>query len=179
MAKKNRIIIPCRLAYLNCWQSSDNYGKQHYSLVAIVPKSDTQTLQKIEDTIDYVKGKSIEKFGGRIPPNCHMPLHDGDMEKPDNPVFKNCYYLNAKSKDAPQIVDQNVNPITNPKDLYSGCYGNVSLIFYPYNCAGAKGIGVWLGNIQKIKDGPKLNARISASDEFQPISYEEILGREE
>ena len=54
----------------------------------------------------------------------------------------------------------------------------VSLIFYAYNCAGSKGIGVWLGNIQKLKDGPRLNARISAEEEFQPVTYDEILSQE-
>ena len=178
MSKKNRIIISCRLAYVNCWKPASNFGKQAYSLVAIIPKTDAATLDRIWQTINYVKEKSVEKFGGRIPPNCHIPLHDGDIEKPDNPVFRNSYYLNAKCKDAPQIVDHNVRPITEPNELYSGCFGNISLIFYAYNCAGSKGIGVWLGNIQKLKDGPRLNGRISAEEEFQPVTYDEILSQE-
>ena len=89
MSKKNRIIIPCRIAYLNCWKPSSEFGSEKYSLVAIIKKTDTKTIETIQETIDYVKSKSIDKWGGRIPPNCKSPLHDGDIDKPDNPIFKN------------------------------------------------------------------------------------------
>lgn len=179
MSRKNRIIIPCRIAYLNCWKPTSTQNGDKYSLVALISKSDKHILTKIEETIEYVKGKSIDKWNGKIPPNFHSPLHDGDIDKPDNPVFKNCYYLNAKCKDAPQIVDQNVEPIIDSSELYSGCYGNISIIFYGYNRGGNKGIAVWLGNIQKLKDGPRLSGRIAASEEFKPITYEEMLEQED
>lgn len=178
MARKNRIVIPCRMAYVNCWQPTSKFGREKYSLVAIIKKTDTDTLDAIQKTIEYVTEKSIDKWGGRIPSTLRNPLHDGDLEKPDNPVFQNCYYINAKSKDAPQVVDNNVEPITDQSEMYSGCYGNISLIFYGYNCGGNKGIAVLLGNIQKIKDGPKLNGRVTAREEFHPITYEMILEQE-
>lgn len=122
MAQNKRIIIPCRIAYLNCWKPSSAFGGDKYSLVAIISKSDAQTLETIQSAIDYVKEKSVEKWGGRIPPNWHSPLHDGDLDKPDNPVFKDSYFLNAKCRQPPEIVDQNVEPIKNPRDLYSGSW---------------------------------------------------------
>ena len=100
----------------------------------------------------------------------YRTVHDGDDEKPDMQTFKNCFYLNAKSTEAPQIVDKNVQPIEDRSELYAGCYGNVSLVFYPYNVSGNKGIGVLLGNIQKIKDGTKLTKRVMATDEFKVIA---------
>lgn len=175
MARKNRIVIPCRMAYVNCWKPSSKFGSEKYSLVAIIKKSDYETIKTIQEAIDHTARKCAEKWGGRIPNNLRSPLHDGDEEKPDNPVFKDSFYLNAKCKDAPQIVDQNVEPITNQSELYSGCYGNISLIFYGYNFGGNKGISVWLGNIQKTKDGPNLNGHITAVDEFHPVTYESIL----
>lgn len=179
MARKNRIVIPCRMAYVNCWKPTSRFGGEKYSLVAIIKKSDTKTLDAIQKAIDYVTEKSIDKWGGRVPSALRTPLHDGDLDKPDNPVFQNCYYLNAKCKDAPQVVDQNVEPITEQSEMYSGCYGNISLIFYGYNCGGNKGIAVWLGNIQKTKDGPRLNGRVTAKDEFHPLTYESMLEQED
>lgn len=169
MAGKRRIVIPCRFAYLKCWKPEKDYGGQKYSLSAIIPKDDIETVEAIRRVIDYVKEQSVDKWGGQVPSNLRMPLHDGDKEKPHNPVFKNCFYLNAKTRQEPQIVDQNVNPITNEAELYSGCYGKVSLTFYAYNFSGNKGISVWLGNIQKIRDGKRLSRTINASDEFSPI----------
>lgn len=179
MAGKNRIVIPCRLAYLNCWKPNTKFGKEMYSLVALIKKTDTETLASIQEAIDCAAGKATDKWGGRVPPNLRSPLHDGDTDKPDNPVFQNCYYLNAKCNRAPQVVNQNVEPITEQSEMYSGCYGNVSLVFYGYNCGGNKGIAVWLGNIQKIKDGPKLNGHVTAFDEFQPLTYGAVLGEED
>lgn len=171
--RKNRIIIPCRFAYFNCWRPSSIYGNNKYSMSAIISKDDTETLDSIYEAIEYVKEKSMTKWGGRIPSNLKSPLHDGDEEKPENPNYRNCFYLNAKCNDQPQIVDRKVRPITDPTEVYSGCYGNISLIFYGYNCSGNKGIGVWLGNIQKTKDGTPIGGRITAKDEFLPVKDSE------
>lgn len=170
MKSKNRIIIPCRFAYMSCWAPSSNYNSKKYSLVALVSKKDSETIELIQKTIESVMNESAEKWGGVIPPSIRLPFHDGDVEKPDNPIFRKNYYLNAKSKNPPQIVDEMVNPIVNREEVYAGCYGNVSLVFYPYNVGGNKGIGVALGNIQKTKDGPFLNGRVDAKDEFVPVT---------
>lgn len=171
-----RIVIPCRFAYLNCWRPATQYGgAQKYSVSALISKEDVDTIEVIQKTIEHVIDQSVQKWGGRVPANLKNPLHDGDIDKPDNPIFKNCYYINAKSKDAPQIVDCNVQPITNQTELYSGCYGKVSITFYGYNYSGAKGIGAWLGNIQKIKNGEPLGNRIGAKDEFVPIAESDFL----
>jgi len=163
-----RIIIPCRFAYLNCWTPSSKYnGMQKYSLSAIIDKSDNETINMIEDAIETVRNESLQLWGGRIPMHLKLPLHDGDEEKPDNSVFKHSLFINAKSKEAPQIVDNNVQPITNQSDLYPGCYGKVSITLYGYNYNGAKGIAAWLGNIQKIKDGEPFSTKINATDEFK------------
>ena len=51
MARNNRIVIYCRLAYLNCWKPVQMYGKQNYSLVALISKEDEQTVSLIRSTI--------------------------------------------------------------------------------------------------------------------------------
>lgn len=163
----SRIVIPCRFAYLNCWRPVTQYnGVQKYTVAAIIDKNDKETITQVEDAIEYVKNQSIQLWGGRIPMNLKLPLHDGDEEKPDNSTFKNCYYINAKSKEPPQIVDNKVQTITDQTEVYSGCYGKISMTFYSYNLGGAKGIAAWLGNIQKLKDGEPFTCKISARDDF-------------
>ena len=164
MSKKNRarIIIPCKFGYLNCWRPGVQYGGgPKYSVSAIIPKNDTETIDKIHQAIEFAKENSIQKWGGR------SPIHDGDEEKPDNPIYQNCYYINAKSKDAPQVVDENVEPIIDQTQVYSGCSGNISIIFYGYNFSGNKGIAAGLGNIQKLEDGEPFGGPISAKEDFQ------------
>lgn len=171
-----RVIVPCRFAYVCCFRPGTQFGgTQKYSISAVISKDDVETIKKVEEAIEYVKEKGIEKWGGRIPNKFYVPLHDGDEKKPDNPIYRNSFYINAKSKEAPQVVDKNVLPIVDQTEVYSGCYGNVSIVFYPYSYGGSKGIAAWLGNIQKISDGEPFGGRILAKDEFLPVDKEDFL----
>ena len=164
----SRIVVPCRFAYLNCWRPISQYnGTEKYTIAAIISKSDTETVAKIREAIEEIKTRSVQLWGGRVPTNLRLPLHDGDEDKPDNAMFRNAYYINAKSKEAPQIVDRQVQPITDPTEVYSGCSGKISIVLYSYNFGGAKGIAAWLGNIQKIEDGEHFTVRVGAKEEFK------------
>lgn len=176
MKRTAHIIFPCRFAYLNCWRPMQQHGGEaKYSVSAIISKEDTETIELIRKTLEYVTEHSVSKWGGRVPEKLRLPLHDGDVEKSSNPIFKNSYFINAKCKEPPQIVDGEVNPIINQSELYSGCYGNVSVTFYSYNVGGSRGIAAWLCNIQKTADGEPIGRKILAKDEFKPVSGEELL----
>ena len=147
-----------RLSYVHVFEPySNNGGTPKYSLCAIVPKSDTKTLAKIEAAIKAatLRGKS-ERWNGKIPTNLKTPLHDGDMDRPDDPACANSYYFNCSSKKRPGVVDRDVNAILDPEEVYSGCYGRVSVNFYPYDNSGNRGIGVGLNHVQKLSDGTPL-----------------------
>jgi hypothetical protein len=76
-------------------------------------------------------------------------------------------YLNARSDNKPQIIDGQKQPITDPKAIYAGCVVNVSLNAFPYNYEGMKkGVSFGLGNIQKVRDGERIDGRLSAEEEF-------------
>ena len=63
-------------------------------------------------------------------------------------------------------MDANAQPILDRSEVYSGCYGRVSLSFYAFNTNGNRGIACGLNNVQKLKDGEPLGGRISAEQEF-------------
>lgn len=98
-----------------------------YSTTIIIQKCDDETLKAIE-----------------------APLRDGDIERPGDPLYKDCYFLNANSKNKPGVVDANVQPILDAKEVYSGCYAKVSIEFYSYNVNGNKGVAAGLNNVQLI-----------------------------
>ena len=82
-------------------------------------------------------------------------------------AYAGCYFLNANSREKPQVVDKQVQPILDQTEVYSGCYGRVSLSFYAFNTNGNKGIACGLGNIQKTRDGEPLGGgHVSAADDF-------------
>ena len=176
MSKKvnlRKVIVPCRFSYLFCFKPNfTNEADAKYSVSAIIPKSDTKTIELITSAIEEAKKEHIGKWGGVIPINLRMPLRDGDVERPEDDAYKNSYFINASSKQRPEVVDKNVNPISDSSEIYSGCYGRISLIFYGYKSGGNVGIGAALGNIQKIKDGDYLGNRASAVDEFEIVEEE-------
>lgn len=114
--------------------------------------------------------------GGKIPPNLKLPLRDGDIDRPEDEAYKGCYFFNANSRQAPQVVDKQVQPILDQTEVYSGCYGRISVNFYGYNSNGNRGVAAGLGNIQKLKDGEALSSRTNAEDDFEAVEDEDFLG---
>lgn len=171
-----KVIVPCRFSYLHCWEpDSVNGGDPKYSVSAIIPKSDTKTINAIKAAIEQAKKDSMSKWGGKVPANLKLPLRDGDIDRPDDEAYAGCYFFNANSRQAPQVVDSKVQPILDQSEVYSGCYGKISVTFYGYNSNGNRGIAAGLGNIQKLKDGESLGGRTSAADDFQTEDDEDFL----
>lgn len=171
-----KVIVPCRFSYLHCWEpDSVNGSEPKYSVSAIIPKSDTKTVNAIKAAIEQAKKDSVSKWGGKVPGNLKLPLRDGDIDRPDDEAYAGCYFFNANSRQAPQVVDSKVQPILDQSEVYSGCYGKISVIFYGYNSNGNRGIAAGLGNIQKLKDGESLGGRTSAADDFQTEDEDDFL----
>ena len=162
------------LSYLNCFEPKAMMpgAPEKFSVSAIIPKSDTKTLKKIEAAIQaaYEEGQSKLKGNSKsVPPlsSLKTPLRDGDTDRPDDPAYANSYFVNANSSSAPEVVDADCNPIINRADAYSGCKGRVSITFYAYNInGGARGIAAGLGNIQVLEKGTPFGSRSSAEDDF-------------
>lgn len=166
-----------RLSYAHVWEPvSINDSKPKYSVSLVIPKSDKETIKKINAAVDAAIEEGIAKFGGKRPNKAalKLPLRDGDTER-DDEVYKNCFFVNANSTTAPQIVDRTVQPILDREEVYSGCYARVSINFYAYNTNGNKGVACGLGNIQKIADGEPLGGRTSAKDDFSSLEDEDFL----
>jgi len=166
-----------RLSYANVWEpKSINGGTEKYSVSLIIPKSDTKTIAAINAAIDAAIEEGLAKFGGKKPNKAaiKIPLRDGDTER-DDEAYKNCYFLNANSITAPQIVDQRVKSILDRSEVYSGIYARVSISFYAFNSNGNRGVACGLGNIQKVSDGEPLGGKTNAADDFSTLEDDDFL----
>ena len=133
-ANLTKVIVPCRFSYLHCWEpNAVSDGDPKYSVSAIIPKSDTETIEKIKRAIEQAKKDSVSKWGGKVPANLKLPLRDGDIDRPEDEAYADSYFFNANSKQAPQVVDKNVQPILDQSEVYSGCYGRISVNFYGFS----------------------------------------------
>lgn len=168
MNKTTKVIVLGRFSFANIWEAkSINGSDPKYSISIIIDKNDKKTVSAIQKAIEEAKKEGISKFGGKIPANLKTPLRDGDIDRADDQNYENSYFINANSKDAPQIVDSKVQPILNRSEVYSGCYGKVSVTFYAFNINGNRGIAAALGNIQKLRDGESLGGHSRAQDDFE------------
>ena len=170
-----------RWSYVNVWEPrSINGGTPKYSISLIIPKSDTKTVSRIQAAIEaaYHEGESRLKGNGRAVPSLSSiktPLRDGDTERPDDPAYKGCYFINANANSAPGIVDAACNPILSRSEVYSGVYGRASISFYAFNSSGNRGIACGLNNLQKLRDGDPLGSRASAESDFASEADEDFL----
>jgi len=147
-----------------------NGGTPKYSVSLIIPKTDTVNIEKIKAAIQaaYTEGQSKLKGNGKsVPPLSAIktPLRDGS-ERPDDPAYENCYFINANSATKPGVVDADCQPILDTSELYSGIYGRASINFYAFCTNGNRGIACGLNNLQKIRDGEPLGGKSRAEDDF-------------
>ena len=175
-----KVVIPCRISFANIWEpKSINGSEEKYSVSCLIPKSDKATLAKIQKAVDVAKEDAKgKKWNGKIPLNLKLPLRDGDIDRPDDENYAGHMFLNATSKEAPQIVDRKIQPILDPMECGSGDYYNVSVNFYGFNANGNRGVAAGLGNIQKVKDGERLAGKATAASDFDEIEgdEEDVLG---
>jgi hypothetical protein len=170
-----KVVIPCRMSFANIWEPrSINGSDEKYSVSCIIPKSDKATLEKIHKAVEAAKEDAKgKKWGGKIPANLKLPLRDGDIDRPDDENYANCMFINATSKDAPQIVDRKVQPILDPMECGSGDYCNVSVNFYGFSASGNRGVAAGLGNVQLVKHGERLSGKATAASDFEEIEGED------
>ena len=159
-----------RFSYAHLFEprASAEGAEPRYSLCVLIDKSDKETLAKVKTAFAAAEALGVQTvWQGKKPAGYKYPVvRDGDVERPDSEGYAGCWFINANAKSQPAVVDANVQPILDRNEVYSGCYGRVSLNFYPYNQAGNKGIGCGLGNVQKLADGVSLGGRTKPEDDF-------------
>ena len=166
--KKKVITGKVRLCYPRLFKA-EAFGdgqEAKYSVCILIPEDDKKTHAKINNTVEAAKEEGISsKWGGKEPKKLKLPLRDG--EERDGEEYEGMYFLNASSTRKPHVVDKDVQEILDPDEIYPGCYGRVSLNFYPFDSNGNRGIAVGLNNVQKLADGERLGGSVSsAEDDF-------------
>lgn len=168
------ILKNVRFSYVRVFEPEQyqGVGDYHYSVVLLIPKTDTALVKQINDA---VKAEAQEyfskdpKFKGRVPDNYKSPLKDGDApEKEGQAGFEGCYYITAKRKEElgkPIVIDKRKQPITVKEDIYSGSWGVASCSLYGFNMSSDnRGITCGLNGIQKVTDDDRLDGGATAND---------------
>jgi hypothetical protein len=165
-----------RVSYPNLFQAKENKlsGKLEYSVQALFPKGADLSKMKAAAMAAGVKkwGEDTKKW----PKQKNSPFRDQAERAKDGKLPPECeaggIFMNFKSKDQPQVVDQQLNSVLDKTKVYAGCYAKANVTAFAYSQLGNSGISFSLNSVQFVKDGEPLGSRPRIEDAFQPIEIE-------
>jgi len=109
------------------------------------------------------------KIAIKAPANVKTGLRDGEEREGTEGYGAGVFFASLSSKMRPGVVDKSKSTISeaegNADEIYPGCYCRATVLIYPFKNKG-KGVAFLLANVQKIKDGPRLDNRTNAEDDF-------------
>lgn len=168
-----------RFSYCNVFEpKSVNGGTPRYSTGLIVSKQDKKTMDILWAGVRAAYEKDKDKLrnkNGSVPSleSIKTPIRDGDVDRPDDPAYAGCVFLNANTDLKPNLYDASGNEILDRAEIYSGCYGRANISFFVFNTNGNRGIACRLNALQKIRDGEPLGGRVNALAAFLAAAEEE------
>lgn len=159
-----------RFSYCHIFEPRTLEGSDpKYSVTLLIKKSDSFTVNKLKAAIAAAQSDYAAKNPGKKAPTKNT-LHDGDGVRESGEEFgqecKGCWVITASTKTKPIIVDADKLPITDPAEIYSGCYGRAIINAFAYDTHGNRGITFALNGVMKLSDGDPLGGARASADDF-------------
>ncbi len=103
------------------------------------------------------------------------PLRPGSDKEGTNAEddFAGKVFMTLRSTDKPQVVDQDLEPIKDSMDVYSGVIGRADIYLFAYDTAGNKGVSAVINSFQKLGDGERKSGRRPAAAAFADLDEDE------
>lgn len=171
--KSRKMVLPPALgSYVTIFEPREipgSDGGPKYSISLLWDENDP----KLADVKRAILDVAVAKFGPKAKEwlntpgsKFHNPLRSGTIERPDDAVYAGKLYMNASSKNKPNLVDRKLNKIFEEEEAYSGCTFRAQVSFFAFDKAMKKGIGVGLNNLQVVAKGDRIDGRESAESVF-------------
>lgn len=157
-----------RAAYAHVFQprATEEGKKAKYGVCMLLPKKDPKVREFLKDLKVQCEKIAKEHNPKGIPKSVSWwPLRDGDTER-EGEEFQGMYFINAGSYRRPGVVDQDLNPIIDPEDFYSGCWAIATVNPYWYDSNGNKGVAIGLNNLKKMRDDDAFSGGATAEQDF-------------
>lgn len=185
---KKYVTPPFRLSFPSLFEA-DSYdgGPPKFGCAAVWTPSeftanDKKRWKAIKVALDAESKKTFKKAWKDLPSNVKRGLRDGAEKEDLEGYGEGTWFANITSKMRPGVVDIDRNSISpeegNTDEIYPGCYCRATVTVYSYDNKG-KGVALGLQNVQKIKDGDRLDSRTDAAEDFEDDVDDEWLDADE
>ena len=143
---------------------------EKYSITMLIPKSDKKTIADITALLTRTLTAKWGADKNKWPKNMKKVIRDGDEEYPERDGYPGHYFIAARNKSKPRVVDTQNQDILDENDFYAGCYARASLTAFCYDKGVNKGVALSLQNVQKLRDGDRFTSRSKPEDDFGPAA---------
>lgn len=126
-------------------------GTSQWGVVMLLDSDvDVRELKKMAENALINKWGADKKAW---PKNLNSPFRSGDEESYQKYAgFEGKIVVSANnSKNAPGIVNANIQPVLDPQEVYSGRWAKAHVRAYGYDKKGNKGVAFWLENVQLLE----------------------------
>jgi hypothetical protein len=154
--------------------SMDEGGKKKFSVSAVWTPSlfsdrDKVLWKAIRSAMnDACLGRFKIAFKD-LPKNYNTGLRDGSERADMSGYGEGTKFANLTTMMRPGVIDLKKNKIGpeegNADEIYAGCYCRATVTVYSYDNR-SKGVAIGLMNVQKVKDGERLDSRTDAAGDF-------------
>ncbi len=131
------------------WSYNDSMPKK-YSVAAIIPTTDTETIALINEAIEQATDIGRRLYGEHI--DFASPLKYPGSSNSLNMYYKFNYAIFASTNIKPTVFNEEKQKICISESKIEGHYARISMSFYPYSRNGKSGIGCALHNVQLFQD---------------------------
>tara|TARA_R110000824_G_scaffold384262_1_gene578142 strand:- start:251 stop:862 length:612 start_codon:yes stop_codon:yes gene_type:complete len=174
---------PARISYAKIFkpEKNDLSGKEEYSCMVLIPKSDTKTVGALKQAIKTaIKGR----FGDKQPNGLRIPLRDGDKSgdggvpsgsEAGQAPYGDHYFINCKNSRQPKLIDQKRRDVLDDNLIVSGDYVRVSVNAFGYDNK-SKGVSFGLNAVQLVRKGEPLGSSFNVNNAFEELPEQENVG---
>lgn len=144
---------PFVLSFNDLYDVSDLSGEYEVTMLFDEDKVDLSNMK------NNLRQAAEELWGNKKPSKLLSPFADGDelFEKKGWESVQGKTVVKAKSQTQPGVFSYpDMTPITDPKEIYSGCLCRAVVHGYAYDNMYAKGVRFNLVSIQKLRDGQRI-----------------------
>ena len=173
MAEIIKLVTPVfRVSFPNLFEPNED-GK--YGLSAVWTPADFTDLDKkrwkaIMGGLDAESKRVFKKAWKDLPANVKRGIRNGNEKEDMEGYGEGTRFASLSSKYRPGLVDLDKTPIGpehgNDDLIYPGMYARATVNIFSYNNEG-KGVALGLNNVQRVRDGERLDNRTDAGADFE------------